>query len=94
MKTFEKRVMRYVFNKRMKSDMLFVGYINGLEYFGNSYFFGRLSDNFFDKEKFREVALAKIVKDWMINPDDDKLVVPNYNITKGDNGLVLANFQI
>ena len=86
--------MRYVFNNRMKTDMLFYGYIEGLEYFGNSYFFGRLADNFFDKEKFKEVALSKIVKDWMINPDDDKLVEPNYNITKGDNGLVFANFKI
>ena len=41
-----------------------------------------------------KVYLAKIVKDYMIEPDGDKLVVPNYNITKGDNGLVLANFSI
>ena len=94
MKTFEKKVMRYVFNNRLKTDMLFYGVINGCDFYGNSYFFGRLADNFFDKKKFKEVDLSKIVKDWMINPDDDKLVVPNYNITKGDNGLVLANFKI
>ena len=94
MQDYEKKVMRYVFSNRMKTDMLFYGYIQGLEYYGNSYFFGRLADNFFDKGKFKEVALEKIVKDYMIEPDDDKLVVPNYNITKGDNGLVLANFQI
>ena len=94
MKTFEKKVMRYVFSNRMKTNMLFFGYVNGLEFFGNSYFFGRIADNFFDKKKFKEVALAKIVKDYMINPDDDKLVSTNYNIKKGDNGLVLANFSI
>ena len=94
MKTFEKKISRYVFNNRLKTDMLFYGYINGFQYFGNAYFFGRLADNFFDKEKFKEVYLAKIVKDYMIEPDGDKLVVPNYNITKGDNGLVLANFSI
>lgn len=94
MKQFEKNVMRYVFSNRMKTDMLFYGYIEGIQYFGNSYFFGRLEDNFFDKEKFKEVALDKIVKDYMIEPTDERLVVPNYNITKGDNGLVLANFSI
>ena len=94
MKQFEKKVARYIFNNRMKTDMLFYGVINSVDFYGNSYFFGRLADNFFDKEKFKEVALEKIVKDYMIEPDDDKLVVPNYNITKGDNGLVLANFQI
>ena len=94
MKTFEKKVMRYVFNNRMKSEMLFYGVINGCDFYGSSYFFGRLSDSFFDKEKFKEVALSKIVKDYMIEPDDDKLVEPDYNITKGDNGLVLANFSI
>ena len=94
MEQFEKKVMRYVFNNRMKTDMLFYGHIEGVQYFGNSYFFGRLADNFFDKEKFKEVALEKIVKDYMINPDDDKLVEPNYNITKGNNGLVFANFKI
>ena len=94
MKTFEKKVMRFVFTNRMKNDMLFYGYVNGLEYYGNSYFFGRLSENFFDKEKFKEVALQKIVKDFMINPSNEKLIKPNYNITKGDNGLVLANFKI
>lgn len=94
MKDYEKKVMRYVFNNRMKTDMLFYGVINGCDFYGNSYFFGRLADNFFDKEKFKKVALEKIVKDLMINPDDDKLVEPNYNITKGDNGLVLANFKI
>ena len=94
MKTFEKKVSRFVFTNRMKTDILFVGYVNGLEYFGNSYFFGRLADNFFDKEKFKEVALSNIIKDYMIEPDDDKLVTPNYNITKGDNGLTLVNFSI
>lgn len=94
MKTFEKKVMRYVFSNRLKTDMLFYGVVNGCDFFGNSYFFGRLSDNFFDKSKFKEVALEKIVKDYMIEPDDDKLVEPNYNITKGNNGLVLVNFKI
>ena len=94
MEQFEKKVMRYVFNNRIKTNMLFYGVINGCDFYGNSYFFGRLSDNFFDKEKFKEVDLGKIVKDYMIEPDDDKLVEPNYNITKGDNGLVLANFKI
>lgn len=86
--------MRFVFNNRMKTNMMFVGTINGCDFYGNSYFFGRLADNFFDKEKFKEVALEKIVKDYMINPCDDKLIKPNYNITKGDNGLALANFKI
>ena len=94
MKTFEKKVMRYVFSNRMKTDRLFYGVINECDFYGNSYFFGRLADNFFDKEKFKEVALSSIIKDYMIEPDDDKLVTPNYNITKGDNGLVLANFKI
>lgn len=94
MKTFEKKVMRFVFTNRLKTDMLFYGVINGCDFYGNSYFFGRLSDNFFDKEKFKKVALEKIVKDYMINPDDERLVVTNFNITKGDNGLVLANFSI
>ena len=94
MKTFEKKVMRYIFSNRIKTNMIFVGYINGLEYFGNSYFFGRLADNFFDKKKFKEVNLSRIVKNYMINPEDEKLINPNYNITKGDNRLVLANFKI
>ena len=94
MKDYEKKVMRFVFTNRLKTDMLFYGVINGCDYYGNSYFFGRLSDNFFDKDKFKEVALQKIVKDWMVNPDDDKLIKPNFNITKGDNKLVLANFKI
>ena len=94
MKQFEKKVMRYIFTNRMKSDMLFYGVINGCDFYGNSYFFGRISDNFFDKEKFKKVALDKIVKGYMINPSDDKLIKPDYNITKGDNGLVLANFSI
>ena len=94
MEQFEKKVARFIFSNRMKSDMLFYGVINGCDFYGNSYFFGRLSDNFFDKEKFKEVALQKIINDYMINPSDDKLIKPNYNITKGDNGLVLANFKI
>ena len=94
MKTFEKKVMRYVFNNRIKTDMLFYGHREGVQYFGNSYFFGRLADNFFDKNKFKEVDLSKIVKDYMVEPCDDKLVEPNYNITNGNNGLVLANFKI
>ena len=94
MKDYEKRVSRFVFTNRLKTDMLFYGVINSCDFYGNSYFFGRLSDNFFDKEKFKEVKLKNIVKDWMINPDDDKLINPNFSITKGDNGLVLANFKI
>ena len=94
MKTFEKRVSRFVFTNRMKTDMLFYGTINNCDFYGNSYFFGRLSDNFFDKSKFKEVALSKIVKDFMIEPGDDKLVEPNYNIAKGDKGLTLVNFKI
>lgn len=94
MEQFEKKVMRYVFNNRMKTDMLFYGVINGVDFYGNSYFFGRLADNFFDKNKFKEVSLGKIIKDWMINPDDERLVKPDYNITKGDNKLVIANFKI
>ena len=94
MKQFEKKVMRYVFTNRMKTNMMFVGTINGCDFYGNSYFFGRLADNFFDKDKFKEVALKNIIKDWMVNPSDDKLVKPDFSITKGDNGLVLANFSI
>ena len=94
MKDYEKKVMRFVFTNRMKSDMLFYGLINGVEFFGNSYFFGRISDNFFDKKKFKEVALQKIVKDFMINPDDERLIKPDFYITKGDNKLELANFKI
>lgn len=86
--------MRFVFNNRLKTDMLFYGVINGCDFYGNSYFFGRLSDNFFDKEKFKKVALEKIVKDYMINQADERLIKPEFNITKGDNGLVMANFQI
>lgn len=94
MKQFEKKVMRYVFSNRMKTDMLFYGVINGCDFYGNSYFFGRLADNFFDKEKFKKVALEKIVKDYMINQADERLIKPEFNITKGDNGLALANFKI
>lgn len=94
MKTFEKKVARFIFSNRMKSDMVFMGYVNGLEYYGNSYFFGRLADNFFDKEKFKKFELDKIVKDWIINPDDDKLIKPDFYITKGDNKLELANFKL
>ena len=94
MEQFEKKVMRFIFTNRMKTNMMFVGTINSVDFFGNSYFFGRLVDNFFDKWKFKEVALDRIIKDFMINPDDEKLIKPNYNITKGDNGLVLANFKI
>lgn len=94
MKQFEKKVARYIFNNRMKTDMLFYGVINSVDFYGNSYFFGRLADNFFDKEKFKEVALSKIVKDYMVEPDEDKLVEPNFSITKGDNGLTLTNFKI
>ena len=94
MKQFEKKVMRYVFTNRLKTDMLFYGVINGCDFYGNSYFFGRLSDNFFDKEKFKKVALDKIVKGYMINPSDDKLIKPDFNITMGNNKLVLANFKI
>lgn len=94
MKTFEKKVMRFVFNNRMKTDRIFYGVINSCDFYGNSYFFGRLADNFFDKEKFKQVKLERIIKDFMINPEDDKLIKPNFSITKGDNGLVLANFKI
>lgn len=94
MKDFEKKVMRFVFTNRMKTDMLFYGVIHGVDFYGNSYFFSRLSDNFFDKEKFKKVSLDKIIKDYMINPSDERLVKPDFNITKGDNGLVLANFKI
>lgn len=94
MEQFEKKVARFIFSNRMKSDMLFYGVIHGCDFYGNSYFFGRISDNFFDKEKFKKVALDKIVKDWMINPSDDKLIKPNFNVTKGDNKSVLANFSI
>lgn len=90
----KKKVMRFVFTNRMKIDMLFVGTINGCDFYGNSYFFGRLAENFFDKKKFKKVSLDKIVKDYMINPGDDKLIKPDFNITKGDNGLVMANFKI
>lgn len=93
MKDYEKKVMRYVFTKRLKTDMLFYGVIHGCDFYGNSYFFGRISDNFFDKEKFKQVKLERIIKDFMINPDDERLVIPNFNVTKG-HGLVLANFKI
>lgn len=86
--------MRFIFTNRMKTNMLFVDTINGCDFYGNRYFFGRLSDNFFDREKFKQVSLDKIVKDYMINPTDDKLIKPNFSITKGDNGLVLVNFSI
>ena len=94
MEQFEKKVMRYVFSNRMKTDMLFVSTIHGCDFYGNSYFFGRLSENFFDKEKFKQVKLENLVKDYMINPIDDNLVKPDFYITKGDNGLTLANFSI
>lgn len=94
MKDYEKKVMRFVFTNRLKTDMLFYGVINGCDYYGNSYFFGRISDNFFDKEKFKKVSLDRIIKDFMINPDDERLVIPNFYITKGNNGLVLTNFKI
>lgn len=94
MKDYEKKIMRFVFTNRLKTDMLFYGVINGCDFYGNSYFFGRISDNFFDKEKFKEVALQKIIKDWMINPSDDKLIKPDFNLTKGDNKLELINFKI
>lgn len=94
MKTFEKKVMRFVFSNRMKNDRVFVGTINSCDFYGNSYFFGRLADNFFDKDKFKQVELKRIVKDFMIEPDDEKLVQPNFNITKGSDGLTLTNFKI
>lgn len=94
MKQFEKKVMRFVFTNRMKTDMLFYGVIHGVDFYGNSYFFGRLAESFFDKEKFKQVSLDKIVKDYMINPTNDKLIKPNFSITKGDNGLALANFHV
>ena len=94
MEQFEKKVARFIFSNRLKTDMLFYGVINGCDFYGNSYFFGRISDSFFDKEKFKQVSLEKIVKDFMINPDDERLIKPDYNITKGNNGLVLANFSI
>lgn len=91
---FEKKVARFVFTNRMKTDMLFYGVVNGVDFYGNSYFFGRLADNFFDKKKFKEVDLSKIVKNYMIEPGDEMLAVPSFNITKSDNGLELANFSI
>lgn len=94
MKDYEKKVMRFVFNNRMKTDMLFVGTINSCDFYGNHYFFGRLSDNFFDREKFKQVSLEQIVKDYMINHSDERLVKPDFNITKDDDGLVLANFHV
>lgn len=94
MKTFEKKVARFIFSNRLKTDMLFYGVINSVDFYGNSYFFGRLSENFFDKKKFKQVKLEKIVKDYMINPSDEKLVKPNFNVTMGNNGLTLANFKI
>lgn len=94
MEQFEKKVMRFIFTNRLKTDMLFYGVIHGVDFYGNSYFFGRISDNFFDKNKFKQVSLDKIIKDYMVNPSDERLVVPNFNITKGDDGLVLANFSI
>ena len=94
MKDYEKKVMRFVFTNRMKTDMLFYGVIHGVDFYGNSYFFGRISDNFFDKEKFKKVALEKIIKDYMVNPSDERLIKPDFNVTKNDDGLVLANFKI
>lgn len=94
MEQFEKKVARFIFSNRMKSDMLFCGVINECDFYGNSYFFGRLAENFFDKNKFKKVSLDKIVKDCMINTDDDKLIKPDFYITKGDNKLELANFKI
>ena len=98
MKTFEKKVARFVFNNRLKTNMLFYGVINSVDFFGNSYFFGRLSDNFFDKNKFKEVNLSRIIKDYMINPRDDKLVKPdfsiNFSIAKGNRKLELINFKM
>lgn len=86
--------MRYVFSNRLKTDRIFYGVVNGIDFYGNSYFFGKLADNFFDKEKFKEIDLSIIIKDFMVNPSDERLVVPNFNITKSDDGLVLANFKI
>lgn len=94
MEQFEKKVARFVFTNRLKTDMLFYGVIHGVDFYGNSYFFGRISDNFFDKEKFKQVALDKIIKDYMINQADERLIKPEFNITKDDDGLVLANFKI
>lgn len=94
MEQFEKKVMRSVFNNRLKTDMLFYGVIHGVDFYGNSYFFGRLAENFFDKEKFKKVSLDKIIKDYMVNPSDERLIKPDFNVKKGDNGLALANFSI
>lgn len=95
MKDYEKKLLKFTLSEKIKNQSrIFYGLVNDSVYYGNAYFFGLVKDNLLNIEKFEQIHIEKIIKNDLINADENKLVVTNYNITKGDDGLVLANFKI
>ena len=95
MKDYEKKLLKFTLNEKIKNNgRIFYGLVNDSVYYGNAYFFGLVKDNLLNIEKFEQIHIERLVTNELINVDESKLVKPNFNITKGDNKLALANFSI
>lgn len=95
MEQYEKNLLKFALNEKIKNKgRIFYGLVNENVYYGNAYFFGLVRDNLLNIEKFEQIHIERLIKDEIINADENKLLEPNYNITKGNNKLVLANFSI
>ena len=95
MKDYEKKLLKFTLNEKIKNNgRIFYGLVNDSVYYGNAYFFGLVKDNLLNIEKFEQIHIERLVTNELINVDESKLVKPNFNITKGDNGLTLTNFKV
>lgn len=96
MKDYEKKLLKFTLSEKIKGARTICGSIMENKFYGNSYFFGRVSDSFFDDEKIGVVSLNKIINESLLNLHNEiKLEHPNYNITKdSDTKLTLANFKL
>ena len=95
MKDYEKKLLKFALSEKIKNKgSIFYSLVNGSVYYGNAYFFGLVNNNLLNTEKFEQIHIEKLITNNLLNADDERLVTPNFNITKGSNKLVLANFKI
>lgn len=95
MKDYEKKLLKFALSEKIKNKgSIFYSLVNGSVYYGNAYFFGLVNNNLLDTEKFEQIHIEKLITNNLLNADDERLVAPNFNITKGSNKLVLANFHV
>lgn len=95
MKDYEKKLLKFALNEKIKNKgRIFYGLVNDIVCYGDAYFFGLVNNNLLDTEKFEQIHIEKLITNNLLNADDERLIKPDFYITKGSNKLVLANFKI